>query len=271
MNDPRVRIEPILAEDRLYDDRVGSSWSPGIPNRPLPKQLFPVTATRTLNSYADPYHLGDVVLFVHNGSRLWSVDPFTGRIDSDIGQSNAASGDLTMTVDGHLLGLTTGGMSAEISTADATAANIGDDGIMGNPMYRAFTAVEAANGRILVAMDTRNNIYSFSAATGTTDMQLTGVDNDPPFPVTGLQGVATGLATIGTTIYGVTDAGQLFRVDRTTGTATVIATLRMPDPLNPTVMINIPFSGLSRGPANVEGAPTRICCLLPTTMETCTP
>ena len=55
-----------------------------------------MTATKTLNSYADPWHLGDVVLFVHNGSRLWTVDPFTGQLDSDIGPSTDGSADLAM-------------------------------------------------------------------------------------------------------------------------------------------------------------------------------
>ncbi len=80
LRDPRVRVEPLLAQDRLFDDRVGSSWSPGLAGRPAPKRLFPITATKVLNSYADPWHLGDVTLFVHNGSRLWTVDPFTGQL-----------------------------------------------------------------------------------------------------------------------------------------------------------------------------------------------
>ena len=223
-----MRIEPILAQDRLYDDRVGSSWAPTFSSeaRTPPRRLFPVGSGRTLNSYADPWHLGDVVLFLHNGSRLWTVDPFTGRLDSDIGPSTAGTADIAMQVDGRLLGFTTAGGTSIINTEDATDNPVGDDGIQANPNYNAYTVFDQGTDRILVAMDTMNNIYSFNAANGMSDEPITGTDNDPLVPVTGLQGVAAGLARVGNIIYGVTDAGQFFRVDRVTGVATVIATLQ---------------------------------------------
>ena len=115
--------------------------------------------------------------------------------------------------------------------------------------------------RISVAFDTQDNLYLFNATTGTTDDALTGWDNDPVVAVTGIQGTVTGLARVGTRVFGVTDLGQMFSLiipaapPAAAIAATVVqAAIRMPDPTNPTVMINIPFSGLSRGPQNVENA-----------------
>lgn len=256
LNNPSVRIEPILAQDRLYDDRLGSSWVPAVAGRPTPQRLFPTAQGQSLDSYADPWQLGDVVLFVQSGTRLWTVDPFTGAIDSDVGSTgNNAYIDLGMRTDGRLLGMLPNGNTVEISTADASGTGVGDDGIGTNPNYAAFTVYDQGNDRIIVAIDTSKNLYLFNANTGTTDEQVTGTDNDPLVPITGLPAASmpTGLANVGGVIYGVTNAGDFFRVNPSTGAATRIGTpLMMPNPANPAQMIPIPFTGLARGPQNVE-------------------
>ncbi len=273
LNNPRVRIEPILAQDRLIDDRVGGSWVPTFSTevRPAPQRLFP-----NMNAHADAFKLGDVVLFVHNGERLWTVDPFTGMIDTDIGRIvpfNEGLSDLAMRTDGRLLGMslgTTPGSTLEIDTGTAGFAVIGDDGIANDPRYQAFTVRDVGNNRrIMYAVSEDNELMVFNADTGTTDDQLTGADNDVPLTLSigmaDFTEVVTGLAYLNGTLYGVTDAGSFISIDLANlgndpppdpapqivrAQVTVISTLMDPSATPPTP---IPFSGLSLGPRNAEG------------------
>ena len=181
-----------------------------------------------------------------------------------------------MRTDGRLNGMALNGQEGqrgslvEISTETAAGTVIGDDGIQGGPIYMAFTIIDAGNDRrISYAASTDDRLFAFDADSGSTDDQLTGTDNtdtDPDPPGADILGLdpadtVTGLAFVAGDLYGVTDTGKLLLFDLSgfldpndpaTATVTVIATLTAPDPLNPTIMVPVPFSGLSKGPTNVE-------------------
>jgi hypothetical protein len=261
-NNPLARIEPSPAQDRLIDDRVGSPFVNLYANevRQAPDVFF--DPLQGLNTYADVWHLGDVTMFVSDTERLYTIDPYTGGWDTDIGRTvifNDTYGDLAMRTDGRLIGTALGGndgqrgSTIEISTVNGAGTVVGDDGVaMPAPAYQAMTVFDTPNGRILVKVSEFNLVYSFNADTGTTDVQLTGTDNTAPPALASLVGQVTGIALIGGTFYGVTDAGEVFTFDRLAGAETIITTLMMPDPLNPTQMVPIPFSGLAAGPLNAE-------------------
>ncbi len=279
-NNPLARIEPSPAQDRLIDDRVGFPFFNIYTNevRQVPDVFF--DPLKGLNTYADAWHLGDVTMFVHDGARLYTIDPYTGGWDTNINRTLIGTpvsyGDLAMRTDGRLAGMRLNGGDGErgslvhISTETAAGTVVGDDGIAGGPVYHAFTIIDAGNDqRISYAVTTDNRLFAFNADTGSTDEQLTGTDNadaDPDPPGASILGLdptdlVTGLAFVAGELYGVTNTGKLilidlgppfFVADPSSANATVIATLTMPDPLNPTQMIPIPFSGLSRGPTNVE-------------------
>lgn len=270
-NNPLARIEPSPAQDRLIDDRVGSSFVPLYTNeeRQAPGLFF---GQRPLNTYADAYQLGDVVMFVHDGERLYTIDPYTGGWDTDIERTRVGGlvsyGDLAMRTDGRLIGIIDSafdvnllGTTVDIDTGFATGNAVGDDGIERGAVYPAITVRDVGNNqRILYAVSTGNLLYLYNADTGGPDPDLTGTDNEAEFPPMQLTETdqVTGIAWVGPQLYGVTDTGKLIEIDFSIGNpiaqTTTIATLTKPDPLDPTLMVPIPFSGLSRGPTNVESA-----------------
>ena len=291
-SDPLARIEPSPAQDRLFDDRVGTSFFPIYTNetRQAPGMFF--NPLQGLNTYADAWHLGDVAMFVHDGARLWTIDPYSGGLDSDVGPTRIGGvhtySDLAMRTDGRLIGMVDGGptvdpgSTVEINAGDATGTVIGDDGVQGGRIYPGIT-ITGNQRRILWAVDTNNQLFLFNADTGATDEDLTGFDNDPGLTLAELDPTSTpgmevyidfteqitGLAFVGPDLFGVTEAGKLVIINPRSpqppppdpppdpeiiyAQVTVVAELMKPDPFDPTAMIPIPFSGLSRGPTNVEG------------------
>jgi hypothetical protein len=106
-----------------------------------------------------PYKLEDVRLFLtlqgglsgNNQTTLISVDPFTGQLERTIGEFGPEVGDLGMRRDGELFAYTlapgnaNGGNTGNylnISSADGTAANVGDDGLSFRRNNQAGAATE---------------------------------------------------------------------------------------------------------------------------------
>lgn len=92
-----------------------------------------------MNLFANPYQLGDVVLFVNTKSTLRAVNPFTGTVITTVGSIPLTSDDeegyfdIAMRNDGSLFTLTQGTEAAssgnyrQISTADASILSSQDD------------------------------------------------------------------------------------------------------------------------------------------------
>jgi len=155
-----LRLEPVDSVNRIVEDHVGSQ---GGETAQDPSTLTPmwngdtssVKNIATLNSYATPYNLSDVVLFVNTGGpqgRLETVNPFTGAMETDQGQITSEVNGfnaLAMRNDGELYGLTTGtndgnsGNYVQIDTGTAAGSMKGDDGVVTE--YINGTSVTAAN------------------------------------------------------------------------------------------------------------------------------
>jgi hypothetical protein len=78
---PLVRLEPINSVDRIVDDRIGST---GTTTALGSQQIFPGATPQELNLSAVPFTLDDVVLYVHTLDDIFTVNPFTGRIQTFI-------------------------------------------------------------------------------------------------------------------------------------------------------------------------------------------
>ncbi len=80
-----TRLEPLNSVARIVDDRIGST---GGPTADPSQQIFsggvadPTPAQ--LNLSATPFQLGDVVTYVTNGFDLYTINPFTGQLQTDI-------------------------------------------------------------------------------------------------------------------------------------------------------------------------------------------
>ena len=74
-----VRLEPVNSVKRIADDRVGSV---GDTTAQPSKQIFPGTTPVELNMAAVPYTLADVVLYMNTGDELYTVNPFTGQVQT---------------------------------------------------------------------------------------------------------------------------------------------------------------------------------------------
>ena len=95
-----------------------------------------VANTVSANVNVDPFSLGDVTLYVGGGQSLYTIDPFTGAMETTVNQggslfpnSNASYGynDFAMRVDGHLVSYQSNagaGAFVEFNTGDARTANV---------------------------------------------------------------------------------------------------------------------------------------------------
>jgi hypothetical protein len=151
----------------VIDDRVGSTGS-GITTAGSSGALFP-TGSQSLNSYADNYHFGDVVLFVNTSTdALKTVNPFTG-VEMTTGGLSVPAGDgyynISMRPDGTLVGLTHGsnggnsGNYVEFNTATGGVASVSDDGMLTysnsggtGQALDPYTFAQTQNGMQYVAM-----------------------------------------------------------------------------------------------------------------------
>jgi len=151
---PLIRLEPIDSINRVVDDRIGTTGS-GITTQGASGSIFPLLPGDNseqqirdrLNTYADAYTFGNVPLFVNrllpfNNNQLAATNPFTGAQIYNgalsLPEDNDSFGyaNIVMRNDGRLIAATVGddlaqsGRLVQINTADGTAVELGDDGIV---------------------------------------------------------------------------------------------------------------------------------------------
>ncbi|HVX61504.1 MAG TPA: hypothetical protein VHC19_12905, partial [Pirellulales bacterium] len=158
-----VRLEPVDSVNRVVEDHVGSQGGQTAQDPATLTPLWngdtssPATIT-TLNTYATPYNLSDVVLFVSTGGvggHLETINPFTGGFETDQGQIINSSPEsyptIAMRNDGRLFALSQGsndgnsGNYAQIDTGTGAANQVGDDGVATEFIQNGSTSVTGAN------------------------------------------------------------------------------------------------------------------------------
>ncbi len=105
---PLIRLEPIDSIARIAEERMSGSGGSNIPNSPTVDLLDTLSVV--------PFTLGDVTLFVSTEpgeqinyvSKVQTVDPFTGLLETTLGDLVDGSGrrpyigDIAMRYDGQL-------------------------------------------------------------------------------------------------------------------------------------------------------------------------
>jgi hypothetical protein len=128
-----LRYQPIDSIDEIADDNIGSTNALGLSQAP-PAVLFPDNTPASGNPPADvtpnapaqatanaavPFNLGDVPLYLLTQTELYTIDPFTGAVETEVTDpapglpdSNTGPdvtyGDLAMRNDGRLYAVTYG-------------------------------------------------------------------------------------------------------------------------------------------------------------------
>ena len=161
-----IRLEPVDSIQRIVEDHIGFNGyttgnNDGSAHRdPIEEDgILDVANVTALRSHVVPYTFADVVLYVASsgGDELHTVNPFTGREMTDVGDMNPDYGmdDIAMRSDGTLMGQTDGnnhGNSGVLRTidvtvdADAGLSGGGDDGLTTDPdgaapHYQDFAAL----------------------------------------------------------------------------------------------------------------------------------
>ena len=189
--DPQSLVPQFDADGRIIVDAFGFPiLAPGPGDttsaaQPALTDLFEVNGSNLDPKHIVPFHLGDVELFVgvaqgitgNNRSRVYSADPFTGSVETLLGQFAQPHGDLAMRADGQLHTFSTGpatgafsdgnvGNYLRIDTGTAAVTNFGDDGITTNLL----------NGTAAAAHDVGIG-FNAMTYTGTNDTNLWAVGN----------------------------------------------------------------------------------------------
>ena len=197
---PLVRMQPINSVTRVFDDSIGSGG----------QQAFPGTTPDQLNSNAAALSLGDVVAYVNSFGSLYTINPFTGQLQtlpSTFGEDGllpAVSGvidytDIVMRKDGRLMTMPfTDDLTnhyLQISTEDGTEITSEDGGVGGtyqfaisdldeedviteatltSPALYNFTSAENDFGLGVRAMSIANEDYFFSDPTQFQTLYVVG-------------------------------------------------------------------------------------------------
>jgi len=131
-----LRLEPINSIKRKVEEHVDSG-----PDSFVAVDNLPDGNTR-LTLYPDEFHLGDVVMYINTSDDLFTVDPFTGALETDVtGSTGSAANthlpdtqsgprlfydDIAMRNDGKLFTMTsdnrdsTSGLYRRLNTGDAS-------------------------------------------------------------------------------------------------------------------------------------------------------
>ncbi|GAB6185874.1 GEVED domain-containing protein [Thermopirellula anaerolimosa] len=148
---PLVRIEPVNSVERIVEEHIDSGPASGI-----------TAAQQRLSLVPDEFKLGDVVFYTLTGTDLYTVDPFTGQVETDVtdwadpylpGSPNIVYHDIAMRNDGRLMTVSQG------------------PGVDFNPRYREFDTGNANN--LAVDVDTGINIIRRDPG------NLNNLQNDP--------------------------------------------------------------------------------------------
>ncbi|MBY0585695.1 hypothetical protein K2X85_00875 [bacterium] len=192
---PLIRLEPVNSINRIAEDHIdyagyapmnpatGELLYPSSPTGSPPhvdqasrNPLFGPTngigrTPESLGAQGTPLTLGDVVLFAVTGRVLRTFNPFTGALETRVGETTGDNdrgfADITMRVDGRLMGLTSGtndqtiGNLIEINPGSGAGRNRGDDGLTQEPNgypALAFRTLTVNNEEAL------NDLYSVNFA-----------------------------------------------------------------------------------------------------------
>ncbi len=147
-----LRVEPVNSTTRVAEDQIGTSGESYVAGSPY-NSLFPTTDENgdpiSLNVYAEEYTLDDVVLYVTSGGDLYTVNPYTGQVLTDVTGAGAnylpgvaengyGYRDIIMRADGRLYSLTAGaydpteenqGLYTQFSPEDGSQLSQVNDGI----------------------------------------------------------------------------------------------------------------------------------------------
>jgi len=291
---PFIRLEPVDSVTRIVEDHIGTTgyMSNGLPVDPVSGPLINVGAAVTsgsrlpLDVNVRPFGLADVTLYVTTGSSLYSVDAYTGGIETRLYENAYAGqgsvGDIDMRTDGrlfqafgqfndasnvaHLREIGLSGGSTPLSDTGDGVPDMPTSPGTGDWWKLSSSNVDAlAIGRTDVATYENSVFYSLRGGTqsflywGRTNGNAAQSDSDPPYS---LRGQITGAGITGTTtglqfrnenfgtLYGVSSGGQFYTVSAGSGAATLVADFSA-------ALAAIPgttgFQGLATGPANLEG------------------
>jgi len=148
---PLVRVEPIDSIARVVEEHVDTG-----PNSFITASNPNVTGAQRLSLVPDEFQLGDVVFYTLTGTDLYTIDPFTGTLETDVtdwsnpylpGAPSMTYGDIAMRNDGRLMTVSSG-----------PGANF-------NPRYREF---DTGNGSLLLDVDTGIDVIRRDPANPTT-------------------------------------------------------------------------------------------------------
>lgn len=149
-----LRIEPINSITRVSEDQIGASGQSNIAGSPyvsiLPDATTAAKEDYELNLHVDDYTLGDVVLYVSTGNDLFTINPYTGEVLTDVTSDEIGYllpdvvsqgynyNDIVMRNDGRLYSMTSGayeptpenqGLYTQFSLEDGRLVSRNDDGI----------------------------------------------------------------------------------------------------------------------------------------------
>lgn len=275
-NDSTARLEPISGVQRIVEDHIGydgyrsGNGAIGYSNvSSSTGQILPINSSLALSTTVQAFTLGDVELYVSRPGHLYSVNAFTGGLVRDIGDledSASDTSDIVMRSDGRLFaygglpnddgnagalnqlnpasGAIVGTQLDEIADATLITNSVGAVAIRRNPgnvaNYTPFYAVDDP-------VASMSMLFQANPTTGSTAADPNDLEVGPKGPITGagISGFTRGMAFLNGVLYGVSDNGQFYSINVTTGAATLIANR------------GIQFSGLANGPQNAGGGAYR--------------
>jgi hypothetical protein len=251
-----VRIEPLTSAAKVVEDHVGPSGPTSVIN--ADKNAF------SLSMNVTPLTLSDVTLFVSTANGIATVDAMRGGRETTLPNVSASKiGDLAMRSDGLLYSYSglpgtkdTAGQLDLVDAGDGTQKLVGKDSIPNDTL--TTDVVNALAWQRTPTVGTYNLFYSvqdggqsqlFSA--DPTDGSANGKTSliGPITAGATSLGHVTGMAFVGTKLYGVDDLGHLFTINLTTAAATLVAAA----PLIDAGGAPAAFAGLTLGPQNLYG------------------
>lgn len=272
-NTSLARMEPITGVRRIVEDHIGfegyhtGSDEVGYSNMPSTTgSILPIATVAQLQTTVQQFSLGDVVLYVTAGNRLYSVNPASGQLIENIGDMGITNvGDLVMRSDGTLMAYA--GLTADMGNAGAVSIVDPVSGAAGTGANDGIADAALAAEVVTAIAIRRNDLQDYSpfyavsnppgdpdvgfsslfiangtgsAAPDTTDLELgkKGTIKGP-----GITGLTTGMAFVNGVLYGVSSEGQFYSIDQATGAATLIANYSG----------SVTPSGMANGPQNANG------------------
>jgi VCBS repeat-containing protein len=142
---PLIRLEPVNSVRRIAEDHIGiQGYTSGTTRFGIPvlpeTPLFSIANATALSAHVTPFQLTDVVLYVSQGNRLFTANPFSGGAVTDVGPLSGGANsvrDIAIRTDGQMFGAetlagavaNTAGRLIQVDPGNAVQTVIGDDSI----------------------------------------------------------------------------------------------------------------------------------------------